>query len=166
MGIAGYAMALPILAVGVLLTFLLLLLDTALSGDPEKFTPAGGPAHPIVAELGSGNWWILLQILLLGSVAAPIIEETMFRGVLYRHLRDASRGHGPFRSIVLSSLINGFVFAIIHPQGWVAVPALMSLAVAFCLAREWRGTLIPAMVMHGVSNGVVLGLITVLAAGS
>jgi membrane protease YdiL (CAAX protease family) len=52
---------------------------------------------------------------------------------------------------------------LIHPQGLLAVPALMSLAIAFSLAREWRGSLIAPMVMHGVSNGAVMALLMVLA---
>jgi len=28
--------------------------------------------------------------------------------------------------------------------------------------REWRGTIIPAMIMHGVSNGIVMGMLIVL----
>jgi len=76
--------------------------------------------------------------------------------VLYRHLRDAFGRGGVAMSIALGTVINTFVFAIIHPQGWVAVPALMSLAVGFTLIREWRGTLIPSMVGHAVSNGIVM----------
>ena len=83
----------------------------------------------------------------------------MFRGVLYRHLRDATRRWGTVASILVGTLINSFVFAIIHPQGWVAVPALMSLAINFSLMREWRGTLIPAMILHAIQNGLVFGLL-------
>jgi membrane protease YdiL (CAAX protease family) len=139
--------------------------DQALAGPQPVFAPAGGPAHPIIAELGDGSALLIVQVLLLASVAAPIVEETIFRGVLYRHLRDASAGLGFVVSVLFSTLLAAFVFAVIHPQGWVAIPALMSLAVGFTLAREWRGTLIPSMVMHGVSNGLVLGMVTFVASG-
>jgi membrane protease YdiL (CAAX protease family) len=36
------------------------------------------------------------------------------------------------------------------------MPPLMALAFMFSLLREWRGTLIPGMVAHGVNNGLVL----------
>ena len=64
----------------------------------------------------------------------------------------------------MSVLITAFIFAAIHPQGWVAIPALMSLAFAFALVREWRGSLLASMVMHGVNNGLVLGLLSLLLA--
>jgi membrane protease YdiL (CAAX protease family) len=79
----------------------------------------------------------------------------MFRGVLYRHLREAtSRWHG-LLSFVLSAGVVSLVFAAIHPQGLLGIPPLMGLAFAFTLAREWRGTLLPAMVAHGINNGIV-----------
>ncbi|MDY7110681.1 MAG: type II CAAX endopeptidase family protein [Planctomycetota bacterium] len=162
-GLAGYAMTLPILAVGVALTFVLIVVDQALAGAQPTFAPAGGPAHPIIAELAEGNVLLIVLVLALGSIAAPIVEETMFRGVLYRHLRDVSATLGLLVSIVFSTALTGFIFAVIHPQGWVAIPALMALATGFTLAREWRGTLIPAVVMHAVSNGIVLGMVVFLA---
>jgi hypothetical protein len=30
------------------------------------------------------------------------------------------------------------------------------------MMREWRGTIIPSMIMHGVSNGIVIGMLIVL----
>jgi membrane protease YdiL (CAAX protease family) len=166
-GVAGYLMGLPMLVAGVSLTYLLLLVDqsfgSAAGGPP--FGAGGGPAHPVIQELAGPSWWPKIQVLIVAAVAAPIVEETMFRGVLYRHLRDASRGASRLVSVLLSATISGFVFAIIHPQGWIAVPVLMSLAYAFCLVREWRGTLIPAMVVHGISNGLVMTLLILVVGG-
>lgn len=156
MGVAGYFMALPLLGIGVLMFLGLALIQKALSPEPGPFDPTGGPAHPIIQNLAGNDWLLKLQVLALASIAAPIVEETMFRGVLYRHLRDASRWMGPAVSIVLSGTINAFIFAAIHPQGWVAIPALMALAYAFIIMREWRGTLIPCMLIHGISNGIVM----------
>lgn len=157
LGVGGYLMALPILAIGIVMTFLLMVIQGFLmSGEVDTFAPAGGPAHPIVLELASQSWLAIVMIYLLASVAAPIVEETFFRGVLYRHLREASRGLGLFMSIAFSTLLSSFIFAAIHPQGVVAIPALMSLAIAFALMREWRGSVLPSMIMHGVSNGLVM----------
>ena len=35
----------------------------------------------------------------------------------------------------------------------------MSLAFAFVLVREWRGTIIPSMVVHATSNGLIMSLL-------
>jgi membrane protease YdiL (CAAX protease family) len=164
-GLAAYGITLPLLAVGLLLTFVLTLLERALTGGGgNDFAPVSGPAHPIVLVVAHGDLWARLQVLLLACVLAPLVEETMFRGVLYRHLREATCGLGRGLSFFLSATVVSFLFAVIHPQGLIAIPALMSLAYAFAIAREWRGTLLPAMVAHGVNNGLVM-LVTMFALG-
>ena len=155
-GIAGYAMTLPLLVAGLVFVIVLMMIQTVLAGPVPTFAPTGGPAHPIITDLAQGHWWAKAQVLFVAVVAAPIVEETMFRGVLYRHLRDASARMGIVLSIVLSTFINTFVFAVIHPQGWVAMPALMALACGFTLMREWRGTVVPSMMMHAINNAVVM----------
>lgn len=165
LGIAGYAMALPVLVAGVLITLFLILIQAALTGgEGDTFGSTSGPAHPIIAEVIGPNWWPKIQVLMLAAIAAPVVEEIMFRGVLYRHLREISGQWGLVLSIMASTAINSFIFAVIHPQGWVAVPALMSLAIAFCLAREWRGTVLVPMIMHGVSNGLVMTMMIAILA--
>ena len=147
-GLVCYVAAVPLLLGGLIVMLVLMQLQKRLGGE------GGEPTHPIVG-LAGGDWWVRLQIVIAASVAAPIIEETMFRGVFYRHLREATRRWGFAASFLVSGLVNSFLFAAIHPQGLLAVPALMGLALGFTLAREWRGTLVPCMIAHGLSNGLV-----------
>ncbi len=168
LGGATYVAAIPLLALGLIGVFVLLKLEKMLpgAGGPEALDPTSLPSHPIVEWLTRGGTRGRLQIILLASVVAPIVEETMFRGVLYRHLRDATGGKMRFGlSVLLSGAAVSFLFAVIHPQGWVAVPALMSLAFAFTLAREWRGTLLPAIIAHGLNNGLLTWLLIRLVGG-
>src|SRR5262249_15293611 len=111
------------------------------------------------------DFWMIVQLLFLASVVAPLVEETMFRGVLHRHLREASRRWGGFLSFLVSSAIISFLFAAIHPQGWIAIPPLMALAVGFSIAREWRGSLLPSMVAHGLHNGALLVMLFLALSG-
>ena len=95
------------------------------------------------------------------ALSRPIVEETMFRGVLYRHLRRSRPRRWPFfLSFLASAFVVSFVFAIIHPQGIVAVPLLMSLALGFCMMREWRCSLLSCMIAHGLNNALVISLVT------
>jgi membrane protease YdiL (CAAX protease family) len=80
--------------------------------------------------------------------------------VLYRHMREATQQWAFLLSFVVSALVVSFVFAVIHPQGFVAVPALMSLALGFTILREWRGSLISCMIAHGMNNALVMSLAT------
>ena len=162
-GVAGYAMMLPILGVGVILVFVLFAVQTYFSSGvgSDPFAGTSGGAHPIVLEIANGGWHVRILLVTLAAVAAPIVEETMFRGVLYRQLRTSSNKFGIALSIVCSVLLTSFLFAAIHPQGWVAVPALMAIAIGMNIMREWRGTLLPSIIVHGVSNGLVTSILII-----
>jgi membrane protease YdiL (CAAX protease family) len=168
LGIATYAMALPMLALGVIVMLIILSIEGAFVGQhgtAGSFDPVHFPSHPVVESVIAHDWWSRLQVLLLASVIAPIVEETMFRGVLYRHLREATGRWAFVLSVLFSATLVSFVFAVIHPQGLEAVPPLMGLAFIFCLVREWRGSLVPSMIAHGINNGIVLSLL-ILAVGN
>jgi len=47
---------------------------------------------------------------------------------------------------------------MLHPQGWVAVPALSAIAMVLAALREWRGSLIAPMAAHACNNFLVLTL--------
>jgi membrane protease YdiL (CAAX protease family) len=160
-GAGCYAMALPMLVVGLAITVVLILLahqiDLGAAGhSSEEFAPSPTPAHPIVGYVAVPGWRMRLEVFFVACIAAPLVEETMFRGVLYRHLRDATAVLGSVLSIALSATIMNFLFAGLHPQGPLAIPALMALAYGLTLAREWRVTLVPGMVAHGINNGLLL----------
>jgi membrane protease YdiL (CAAX protease family) len=162
LGLACYCMTLPLLAVGLVITLALVKLTvhfTAGADSASSFDAGAVPTHPIILYVANADWWYRLQVLFVASVTAPIVEETMFRGVLYRHLRCASARWGKLVSVILSAFLTSFLFAIVHPQGLLAVPALMALAIGLSLAREWRGSLLAGMAMHAVNNGLVLGLL-------
>ena len=132
LGPAGYAMSLPLLAVGVVMTLILMSVQVALQSTwgsvafADEFGSSGIPAHPIIELLAGPGWWGKVQVLFVGVIVAPIVEETMFRGVLYRHMRESTSRWPLFLSFAASALVVSFVFAVIHPQGFVAIPLLMA----------------------------------------
>lgn len=151
-GVVGYLACLPIFITGVLCTLVLSLvisqIQSMLGGDPD-----GSPmSHPIMDQLAGGSVVTLVVLLALAAIWAPLAEETVFRGAFYHHLRGA-------RGVILASLLTGFVFAVIHPQGFAAVPALMSLGVSFALLREWRGSLIAPITAHALHNGFLVTML-------
>jgi membrane protease YdiL (CAAX protease family) len=158
LGLAGYAMSIPCLGLGFVISLSLMHLRERIS-VARGLAPPEPPSHPVFQMINQMDWRVLVQLLLLASVSAPVVEETMFRGVLYRHLREATGKWGKAISIVCSALLVSFLFAVIHPQGWVLVPALMGLAFGFSLVREWRGTLVPCILAHAVHNGLLVCLL-------
>lgn len=85
--------------------------------------------------------------ILKSVIWAAVIEETLYRGMLYRYLRD--RWQWPV-AVVLSAA----VFAAIHFPlfRW---PTFAS-GVIFALLREWRGSLLAPIAAHAMGNSVVI----------
>ena len=135
-GICGYLAGLVVVAVGLFITAAL-----------AKWS-GGTPQHPITQML-SGDRWHILALYATACVFAPVMEETMFRGALFHHLRSRWRW-------VFSAPIVAGIFAIIHPQGWVALPVLGAIALVLAALREWRGSLIAPMTAHALNNFVAL----------
>jgi membrane protease YdiL (CAAX protease family) len=162
LGLGGYLMALPLLLIALVAILMLTQLRDLIGLGPEEFGPSNNPAHPIIIWVSRSGWWIWLEVLFVASIVAPIVEETMFRGILYRHLRESTSHYRPVLSVLLSAVLVSFLFAIIHPQGVLGVPSLMALALAFSFLREWRGTLIPPMIAHGINNAVATVLLFVM----
>jgi membrane protease YdiL (CAAX protease family) len=162
-GFLGYAMMLPLLGVGIICTLVLAIVQQLLIGGDgsDPFMGTGSGAHPIIIEIANGGWQVRVLVISLAAIAAPIVEETIFRGVLYRQLRTSSKTFNHAVSILGSVMIVSFLFAAIHPQGWIAIPALMGIAIGMNLMREWRGTVIPSMVVHGLSNGIVTSMMLI-----
>ncbi len=154
-GFLGYLGLIVIAALGLLLTLLLMGIVNLI--QPEAAPGgAGEVSHPIVGMLGgSRDIWAVLSILFLASVLAPFFEETMFRGALYRYFRN---GWGFF----LSAVVGGIAFAIIHPQGIFALPALAAMGFGFALLRDWRDSLIASMTAHALNNGVIVCLLVLI----
>ncbi len=148
-GVVGWIAGLPIVAAGAVGSLLL----QRLGGHGR--TPGEG-AHPIVPLLGGASADEAVLIAVAATVMAPIVEETMFRGVLYGHLRETTASWPRAASAFAGTVVVGLVFASIHPQGWTAVPVLASLSFAFTMVREWRGSLVAPMTMHAMTNGLTL----------
>jgi membrane protease YdiL (CAAX protease family) len=135
-GILGYVAGLPVLAVGFLITALLVKLS-GMSGS-----------HPVNESLNRGAGWLVV-VFVLASIWAPVTEELMFRGALFAHLRERFGWW-------ISAPVVAFIFAIIHPQGWVAAPALGAVAMVLAGIREWRGSIIGCITAHAMHNTLTL----------
>lgn len=132
------------------------------AGLIQSFPDAPTPEHPLPMQLAKGSrvdWWLGV---FAAVVMAPIVEEIFFRGFLFRHLRESSRLAGIRPSFWISALISSILFAAVHPQGILGLPALGGLATLFCLLRETRNSLIASMVAHALGNGTTLLLLSLI----
>jgi membrane protease YdiL (CAAX protease family) len=135
-GIVGYIAGLPLVVIAMIVSLIL----TTRTGS--------NASHPIMFGETHGVWPIV-ELYLLASVLAPLVEETMFRGALFTHLRQR---HG----WLLSAVVSAFIFAALHPQGWTFIPVLGTMGFVFAGIREWRGTFLASAAAHALNNWVMV----------
>ena len=82
------------------------------------------------------------------AIAAPVVEELLFRGLLQNALAKYVPIWG---AILLSSLL----FALVHLQPY-AVPGLMSLSIAFGYLYHRTGSLRTNIILHMANNVLAL----------
>lgn len=156
-GVVSYIAGAPLLAIGMVCTVFLMQLQKAMQ-SPALLAFADTPMHPIIQPLARGTTLDRIQAVAV-VLLVPITEEIMFRGVLYRHLREASLRWGAVISVLFSILFNAFLFAAIHPQGILGIPLLMSIAIVLAVSREWRGSLVAPTVTHMIVNGMTTTIV-------
>jgi membrane protease YdiL (CAAX protease family) len=152
-GFIGWLACIPLLFAGVVVTLVLVLIWTAIRsalGMPE----ARGPVNPLL-ELFAGHWLLVVLVMVLATVWAPLVEETVFRGGLLRAL------HGKL-PILAAGVLTALVFSFMHGYPLIMMGPLVSLATGFALLRWWRGSIIAPIVAHALHNAVVTGLLLML----
>ena len=89
-----------------------------------------------------------LWMLALSVLAAPVFEELIFRGILYRGFRHGLRAS-------LSALASAVVFALMHPAA-TALPVFVMAWLAACAYERTRWLATP-VAAHMTYNAVVFG---------
>jgi membrane protease YdiL (CAAX protease family) len=108
------------------------------------------------ADRGAGY---LLATGVVVVLVAPVAEEVLFRGFMYRALRNR-------RSVPVAAGVVALLFGGIHysgPDTLVLLPVLVFLGLVFCLLYEWTGSLYPSIALHAVNNAVALAVETDVA---
>lgn len=103
-----------------------------------------GAESPLLGADGpNARWWMAG----LAVVAAPLVEELLFRGILFRGLRRSFRA-------VWAVLASAAVFAIVHPPvSWIPV---FGLGVITALAVERTRSVWSAVLVHAIYNATVI----------
>lgn len=99
----------------------------------------------------------LFVLAFTAVVAAPFIEEMVFRGFLQPLF---SRTFGAALGILMTALLFGGLHAQEYQKAWQYVAAISIVGIVLGIVRLKTKSLIPGIVMHGCFNAVsVAGLI-------
>jgi hypothetical protein len=102
---------------------------------------------PFMRDILQGPSAYLPLLWLAVVVAAPILEEILFRGFLFGGLRSSRLG--PWGALAVTSLC----FAVIHTQyDWFDMSAVLVLGVVLGLARHFSGSVYLPMGLHALHN--------------
>jgi hypothetical protein len=110
-----------------------------------------GPTDNALERLIQSSRAAALATAFAASVTAPLVEEIVFRGVLYSALRRLVGAGGAVATVLL-------VFALIHvPQYWPSygvIVTILLLSVVLTLIRAHTGQLLPCFIVHLVFNSI------------
>ncbi|HYE63707.1 MAG TPA: CPBP family intramembrane glutamic endopeptidase [Phycisphaerales bacterium] len=153
-GLYGYFAGLPLLAAAIAISFgvviVRMIIEKMLHG-----VPGGPPANPIADVLGKGSPALIVALFILATLWAPLVEETVLRGALFRHLRSRMRLFG-------AALVSALFFGLMHGYNILLLTPVITIGFIFALMREWRGSLIGSITAHFLHNATVLTVVIVL----
>jgi len=120
---------------------------TALMEIAKLFLPPGVINQP--QDIGFTAVYGVERVLafMVLVVVAPIIEEVIFRGILYGKLRQSTLPR--WAAIGITSLL----FALAHGQLNVGIDVFV-LSVMACLLRDATGSVWSAVKLHMIKNGI------------
>jgi membrane protease YdiL (CAAX protease family) len=119
------------------------------AGESES----GPSGYPLFEEPRGGTWGALWVGVLSAVVWAPLVEEVVFRGALYRVIR----GSLPWWAAVL---ITSAVFGFVHPYTTAGLVQVGVTGMVLGGLREWRGSLIAPITCHFLHNASI-SLVTI-----
>ena len=88
---------------------------------------------------------------LVAVVSAPLVEELVYRGLLYRALEKAA---GMAVAIGLVSLLFAGVHVFQYRNNLAVIAVITLLSITLTVARATTGKVLPAFIMHLVFNGI------------
>jgi len=120
--------------------------------------------HPVHHLFGSTRGLSFVVIGLLTTLAAPLVEEWFFRGVLFRALLDGFRRSIPRVASVASVALSACLFALAHGEPLqFAGLAFVGVVLAVLVYRTKR--LVPSVITHVSFNAVAFVSLVLQRAG-
>lgn len=95
------------------------------------------------------NFFTILIGIISAGVISPVYEEIFYRGFIYRWLRVRL-------GMQLGILISSLLFTIAHFPTFNAMPVNFINGVVFAWVYEKTGSVIPGMIIHGVTNTIAV----------
>lgn len=110
-----------------------------------------------------------LAVLLAAVLAAPVVEEVLYRGLLMRSIHDHLARRGHLRAAAIIALAaSTLAFAMPHlgeAENWRFVVAYLITGLAFGIVYLRTGSLTAAMVAHAMQSMYAFGSVLLFGRG-
>lgn len=94
------------------------------------------------------SWLNFAVVFVVGAIIAPVVEELVFRGLLYQWLRTHA-------GVVVAVLLSAAIFSVVHVIP-VLLPSLFVVGLILTLAFEWSQSLWVTIALHMFQNGLAI----------
>lgn len=96
--------------------------------------------------MGADDFSVQMALAVGACLGAPVVEEVLFRGVIYGSLRELTNRW-------VAAIVSALLFGVIHLH-LPSLPALCLLGFFFAMAYEITGSLAVPIVMHALFNAI------------
>lgn len=127
---------------------------TKLGGTIELYN------NDAVTGLVLQNRYVMLAV---SVVLAPIIEETLIRGLVFGSIRMASRPLAYITAIFVFTMMHNWQYFGLHPLGAVLLSCLayVPASAALCWTYEKAGTIWASITIHAIINAISFGVVVI-----
>ena len=132
-------------------TLLCILLALALLAIGWAITTLWGGNKTQLDALVESSMYARVATALVAVVTAPLVEEFVYRGVLYSAVERAA---GKVISIVVVSLLFSGVHVLQYSENIGVILVITILSFTLTLSRAYTGSLVPPFLIHLVFNGI------------
>lgn len=115
---------------------------------------------PVDHLFGAAHGATLVLLSVMTVVGAPLVEEWLFRGVIYRALDAGLSSRWGNAGAATAVVVSALIFALAHAE-WLQLPGLFFLGVVLALAVRRTQRLLPAVLTHVGFNGLTMASLVV-----
>lgn len=111
----------------------------------------GGDQQTDIDLLIDTSTAVRIALAILAATTGPLVEELIYRGVLYAALQ---RAIGTIGTVIIVSFLFALVHVYQYKNNWGVIAVILMLSISLTLVRAWTGRLLPCFIIHMVFNGV------------
>jgi membrane protease YdiL (CAAX protease family) len=104
--------------------------------------PGGG------LSLGEAGWWGLAFAMVSACLLAPVAEETLYRGVLFRSCRNRL-------GVIPAALLSSVIFAVLHFYDGYGLASVGVFGFSCALLYSGTGSLSTVIALHMLYNAAI-----------